>query len=586
MKPEYIEASRQMLARAIAEAAFEQSLAPRHLGDGRYRLELGEARYDFRARAGAWQWLWIEEDSLVRNGEPGWSVPEFLCDAREALGLSDIVLGNLIDEVQRSLQGALLQRRRLAGYPARELAGLSGPRLQGLLDGHPKFIANRGRLGWGLDELERYAPEAGRPFRLRWLAVAPELCNQGKSPDLDWPALWAQSLGRQALDTLLGTLAGQGKGHYLLLPVHPWQWQHCLIFAYGDWLADGRLLDLGEHGARYRPQLSIRTLSHDRDPGACDLKLALTILNTSCYRGIPGKHIGCGAALSDWLASLAGMDPELHGLIVQRELAGLHCPQPDQARLPGTPYRYNEMLGTVWRESLEAELGEGEQSRLLAAFMQRDLDGNSLIAEHIRRSGLTAEAWLERLFEVATVPLYHLMCRYGVGLVAHGQNLAVILKDHVPVRAAIKDFHGDLRLWSGALGPDDAAVSPCAASLAGLPDSVLPQLTQLPAAYLVHDLITGHMVTTLRFISPLLERELGFTEADFYALLARVLRRYQARQPALAERFKAFDLFTPTLARICLNKVRYRIGYDDSAERPLPALGTPLPNPLVNGDMQ
>jgi siderophore synthetase component len=39
-----------------------------------------------------------------------------------------------------------------------------------MTEGHPGFVANNGRVGFGLDGYERYAPEAGGAVRLVWLA--------------------------------------------------------------------------------------------------------------------------------------------------------------------------------------------------------------------------------------------------------------------------------------------------------------------------------------------------------------------------------------------------------------------------------
>jgi len=35
---------------------------------------------------------------------------------------------------------------------------------------------------------------------------------------------------------------------------------------------------------------------------------------------------------------------------------------------------------------------------------------------------------------------------------------------------------------------------------------------------------------------------------------------------------------------VCINRARFRIGYGDSNERPLPDLGEPLMNPLAAAD--
>lgn len=40
------------------------------------------------------------------------------------------------------------------------------------------------------------------------------------------------------------------------------------------------------------------------------------------------------------------------------------------------------------------------------------------------------------------IPFYHLLCRYGVALIAHGQNVTLVMKDYVPQRILLKDFEG------------------------------------------------------------------------------------------------------------------------------------------------
>ncbi|MEH0070940.1 IucA/IucC family C-terminal-domain containing protein [Pannonibacter sp. Pt2-lr] len=56
------------------------------------------------------------------------------------------------------------------------------------------------------------------------------------------------------------------------------------------------------------------------------------------------------------------------------------------------------------------------------------------------------EDWLKRLFEVSVVPLYHMLCRFGTGFIAHGQNITVVLERDMPAGIAIKDLQGDVDL--------------------------------------------------------------------------------------------------------------------------------------------
>ncbi|PAV25351.1 IucA/IucC family protein [Tamilnaduibacter salinus] len=556
--------NQRLMAKIIAESNYEGCLAPRQTDDQGWELTLGGHVYRFRARRTVWDFLRIEPHSLTRDGEPADSAAQLVVDAQASLGLTDIVLANFLEELQNTLAGDRIQQKRLSALSAGDLLELPAAEQEGLLDGHPKALANRGRMGWGQADLLAYSPEGGNRFRLRWLAVDPALTGThvGTAP-LDQCLTDSE---RNAIQKELGE-----RRDWPLVPVHPWQWDHRLQAQYAEPLARGQLVDLGVRGHWYRPQQSLRTLSNDAAPEHCDLKLALTILNTSCYRGIPAEPIAQGPALSQWLWEQSRQDPELHrtGLEVQRELAGCHVPHPQQSQVDGAPYRYHEMLGAVWRESMASKAREDERTMLMATLMQCDGQGRSLIAALIRRSGLAPEIWLTRLFDCVTLPIYHLLCAYGIGLVAHGQNLGLILRDNAPERVTIKDFHGDLR-----------CVDQPIPEAAGMPTSLLDSLKRLPPEYLVHDLITGHFVTTLRFISPLLEDDLGFHERHFYGLLAERIRAYQADHPELADRFDRFPLLRPTLERVCINRVRFRIGYEDHAERPLPELGEPLSNPL------
>jgi aerobactin synthase len=555
--------NRRLVAKIIAECSYEGCLHPDTLDSHRFRLMAGGHCYDFTARKTVWDYLWIQPASLTRDGQLATSAATAMLDFQGALGVNDMVLGNFLEELHNTLAGDRIQQAALSELTAADLLDLPATELESLLDGHPKALANRGRLGWGLSELNQYAPEAGNALHLRWLAA-----HRGCGLQVHGTPAPEQCLEEDLLDRWKQRFPAP---EWVFIPVHPWQWKQLIVIQYAAAIARGELVDLGTAGHRYRPQQSIRTLSNSDHPQHCDLKLSLTILNTSCYRGLPPGPIAMAPRLSSWLAGIAGSDPVLShaGMAVQRELGSVHIPQQAQHQLNGTPYRYREMLGAVWRESLLSKTANGEKAMLFATLMQTDGGGQALIAEIIRRSGLTTRDWLARLFERVTIPLYHLLCRYGIGMVAHGQNLGLILRDWQPQRVVVKDFHGDLR----------AAESPLP-ERQGVPKDILAGLKRLPPRHLLHDLYTGHMVTTLRFISPLVEEQCGMAESAFYQLLGERMIAYQQQHPELAEHFAEFDLLRPEMERVCINRVRFRIGYADDAQRPLPELGQPLNNPL------
>ncbi|QFT56124.1 IucA/IucC family siderophore biosynthesis protein [Microbulbifer sp. THAF38] len=574
--------NRTLLVKSLAELCYEQALIAKDEGAGRYSVTLKSGViYSFKGQLTVWDWLLIDAQTIERQFEgqalPADDAAQFFIDASEDLEATSSTLGNLLHELANTLVADVVLLQKREGLDAQALATLPDEQLQCLLDGHPKAMVNKGRIGWGAQEFNAYGTEAAQGVRLLWLAVRRDLAVSGNSEQWDWPQLLAESLDEAQLQQLDRACREKGVSwqEFLPLPVHPWQWQHHIRQHYAQQIFRGDLVLLGEFGDSYLPQVSLRTLSNLERPRALHVKLPLTVLNTSCYRGIPGKFMRCGPALSEWMQSLCDRDEQLQlrGTGILQEVAGLHVPHSHQESVEGTPYRYRELLGATWRQSPAGLCAEGERHLLMAALLQKDAGGKSVAAALIEASGLSVEAWLTHLFDATVVPLYHLLSRYGIGLVAHSQNLTLVLRDNKVVRVLLKDFQGDLRLAQGEF-PDRA----------DLPESAAQVLDQLPANYIIHDLFTGHFVTVLRYLSAQLMTEIGLGELEFYGVLAKVLRRYQksAQQDNadMTERFQQFNLFRPHIERVCINRVRLRQGYDDSAERPVPIVGGDLTNPL------
>lgn len=573
----WFRANRALIAKSLAELCYEQALRERDRGRGEFVVALGGVEYSFRARRTVWDWLHIEMASLNREcggrQSPAGDAAQFFIDAAQALQLDACTLGNLLHETANTLAAdtALLKARQ--DLDAQALARMPDEQLQCLLDGHPKAIVNKGRIGWGADEFAHYGTESARGVQLLWLAVEKELAVSGNGDDWPWRRLLGESLDEAEWQKLEQSCRRRGIdwSRHLPLPVHPWQWQRHIRQHYAGEIARGQIICLGALGDSYLPQVSLRTLSNRARPAALHLKLPLTVLNTSCYRGIPGRYIASGPGLSAWMQQLCERDPELRarGTDVLQEVAGVQVPHRHHEQVEGTPYRYREMLGATWRQSPAGKCAPGERHLLMAALLQSDDSGKPVAAALVEFSGLEMEQWLASLFEATVVPLYHLLCRYGVGLVAHAQNLTLVLRDDIPRRVLLKDFQGDLRLAEGDF-PERG----------DLPRDAERATGHLPPEYIVHDLFTGHFVTVLRYLSAQLLAATGLPERRFYGVLAEVLRRYQARHPELAARFETFDLFRPGIERVCINRVRLRQGYEDSAERPVPIVDGQLRNPL------
>lgn len=563
--------NREMVAKILAELEYERALTARETAAGRWQIALGSTVWRFTARRGIWGWLHIEPDSIAADDG---RAPEAECVLRQlasVLEMTDAQTAEHLEDLYATLRGDIRLLEAREGLAAEALIALDPDELQCLLSGHPKFIFNKGRRGWGLDALRQYAPEYRGRFRLRWVAVRREIMTWRCDPSCTIETLLLSALDAdeyrrfqqhwQALNLDDG---------WIPVPLHPWQWQQKIAIHFFPQLARADIVDMGEFGDAWLAQQSLRTLTNASRRADFDIKLPLTIYNTSCYRGIPGKYIAAGPLASRWLQQQFAQDDTLRrcGAQILGEPAAGYVTHTGYAALPSAPYRFQEMFGVIWRESPARYLRQGEQAILMAALMECDNDGVPLIAAWIARSGLEASVWLTRLFQALVIPFYHLLCRYGVALIAHGQNITLVMKDGVPQRILMKDFQGDMRLIDSDF-PETAT----------LPDEVKAVTARLSADYLIHDLQTGHFVTVLRFISRL-TLQCGIDETQFYQLLAAVLRDYMAQHPQMARRFALFDLFKPQIIRVILNPVKLTFSEQDGGSRMLPNYLTDLDNPL------
>lgn len=557
-------ACRAMLAKMLGEFAYEDLITPVPETDG-YRLELPTADYRYTARRGAYGSWQVDPDSITSTAEA--DPLRFLQHARHTLGLSGDTLGHLLRELTATL---LADTRQLATeLTAAELADLGHVELEGRQSGHPWIVPNKGRIGFSARDTAEWAPEARTPQRLPWLAVHRSLA-QYRGPaglyrrELDAPEDFRAVLGERAEE-------------YHLLPVHPWQWDEVILPLFAPQIAAGLIVPLPSDGNLRLPQQSIRSFFNLSHPERCTVKLPLSILNTLVWRGLPTERTLAAPAVTAWIHGLRDNDPFLRDecrVILLGEIASVAVDHPLYRDLPEVPYQYKELLGAIWREPLGPRLRPGERARTLAALLSTGSDGRALVTELVARSGLPARDWLRRLFAVMMPPLLHFLYQYGTVFSPHGEN-AIVVFDACdrPVRLAVKDFVDDVNITDQDL-PE----------LADLPAEVAAVLLREPPEYLCQFLHSGLFVGVYRYLAPLVERQLGVPEDEFWTLLSERILAHQRRFPELADRFKLFDLFTPRIDRLCLNRNRLLLdGYRDRPQRPHAAVHGQVDNALHPG---
>ncbi|MER5976250.1 IucA/IucC family siderophore biosynthesis protein [Streptomyces sp. NPDC001857] len=554
LSPERWETANRLLVRkALAEFAHERLLIPEPEGDdGRYvvRSDDGLTDYRFAAVRRALDHWQVDADSITRSRD-GVELPlaalDFFIELKTTLGLSEEILPVYLEEISSTLSGTCykLTKPRLTSA---ELARAGFQAIEtGMTEGHPCFVANNGRLGFGIHEYLSYAPETANPVRLVWLAAHRSRAAFTAGAGIEYESFVRQELGEETVERFEARLTDRGldPADYLLIPVHPWQWWNKLAVTFAAEVARGNLVCLGEGEDEYLAQQSIRTFFNSSHPEKHYVKTALSVLNMGFMRGLSAAYMEATPAINDWLARLIENDPVLRssGLSIIRERAavGYRHLEYEAATDRYSPYR--KMLAALWRESPVPSLEDGESLATMASLIHVDHEGRSVAGALIEQSGLAPTEWLRHYLEAYYTPLLHSFYAYDLVFMPHGENTILVLRDGVVQRAVYKDIAEEIAV----MDPD-----------AVLPPEVRRIRVEVPEDKKLLSIFTDVFDCFFRFLAADLAAEGVLDEREFWRTVAEVTRAYQDANPELAERFKQYDMFAPEFALSCLNRLQLR----------------------------
>ncbi|GDY65405.1 hypothetical protein SAV14893_047980 [Streptomyces avermitilis] len=452
-----------------------------------------------------------------------------------------------LEEISSTLSGTCFKLTK-PQIPVAELAEAGFQAIEtGMTEGHPCFVANNGRLGFGVHEYLSYAPETASPVRLVWLAAHRSRAAFTAGVGIEYESFLREELGEQTLNRFAATLRDQGldPDDYLLIPVHPWQWWNKLSVTFAAEVAQRRLVCLGEGDDEYLAQQSIRTFFNKSAPEKHYVKTALSVLNMGFMRGLSAAYMEATPAINDWLAQLVDNDPVLKstGLSVIRERAavGYRHLEYEAATDRYSPYR--KMLAALWRESPVPALQEGESLATMASLVHVDHAGASFAGALIERSGLSPVEWLRRYLRAYFTPLLHSFYAYDLVYMPHGENVILVLKDGAVQRAIYKDIAEEIAVL------DPQAV---------LPPAVERIRVEVPEDKKLLSIFTDVFDCFFRFLAADLADEGVLGEEDFWRTVAESVREYQESTPELADKFRQYDMFAPEFALSCLNRLQLR----------------------------
>ncbi|GAB1335776.1 desferrioxamine E synthetase DesD [Streptomyces sp. E-15] len=544
-------ANRLLLRKALAEFAHERLITPEEDGD-RYtvRSDDGLTHYRFSAERRALDHWQIDAGSLTRHRdgtELPLSVLDFCIELRESLGLSDEILPVYLEEISSTLSGTCykLTKPRITSA---ELATSGFQAIEtGMTEGHPCFVANNGRLGFGVHDYLSYAPETASPVRLVWLAAHRSRAAFTAGVGIEYESFLREELGGTTVERFRARLTDRGldPADYLFIPVHPWQWWNKLGVTFAAEVARDLLVCLGEGDDEYLAQQSIRTFFNTSAPHKHYVKTALSVLNMGFMRGLSAAYMEATPAINDWLAGLIESDPVLKatGLTIIRERAAVGYRHLEYERATDRYSPYRKMLAALWRESPVPALRDGETLATMASLLHVDHEGASFAGALIARSGLEPAEWLRGYLRAYYTPLLHSFYAYDLVFMPHGENTILVLRDGAVRRAVYKDIAEEIAV----MDPD-----------ADLPPEVRRIRVEVPEDTKLLSIFTDVFDCFFRFLAAHLAAESVLAEDDFWRTVAEVTREYQEANPRLADRFRRYDLFAPEFALSCLNRLQLR----------------------------
>ncbi|MFG1765395.1 IucA/IucC family protein [Micromonospora parva] len=550
-------ANRLLVRKALAEFTHERLLTPQAVTgpDERQWYEVhsddGTVSYRFAARVLALSHWQVDADSITRHRDGTSLAPDavdLIVELRDTLGLSARVLPVYLEEITSTLAGTAYKLAQAAPSAA-ELAEADFQTIEtSMSEGHPCFVANNGRLGFGVDEYHRYAPEAAAPVRLEWLAAHRDHSTFSSAADLDYDTLIEGELDAGTRDRFAATMADLGLdvADYHLIPAHPWQWWNKLAVTFAGELAERRLVHLGPGPDVYLAQQSIRTFFNVSEPGRHYVKTALSVLNMGFMRGLSAAYMEATPAINDWLADLIAGDEVLTGtgltVIRERAAVGYRHRQYEAATDRTSPYR--KMLAALWRESPVPDLAPGERLSTMAALLHVDDEGGSVAAALITRSGLAPEVWLRRYLDAYLTPLLHSFYAYDLAFMPHGENVILVLDEQDTVQRVIfKDIAEEIAVMSSDVE---------------LPAAVERIRIEVPDDTKLLSIFTDVVDCFLRHLNAVLVEAGVLAEDDFWRTVAACAADYFDRVPHLAERVRHYDLFAPEFTLSCLNRLQLR----------------------------
>ncbi|CAL2064049.1 IucA/IucC family siderophore biosynthesis protein [Tenacibaculum sp. 190524A05c] len=546
--------NRNLIKKALSEFSHELILTPEFLksenGWNHYRItsDCKQFTYEFNAKKYLLDHWYIDTKSITKRDGNTYNgsleALSFITEFRKPLGIPDQFLGTYLEEITSTLFGAAY---KLANekFLANELYNKSFQDIEhAMTEGHPCFVANNGRIGFNTNDYQLYAPEANKPFHIVWIGVHKNYASFTGVKDYDYDNLLCSELGEEKVYEFSQIIKDMDLdiNNYLFMPVHPWQWTNKITHVFAADIAQKNIVFVGESEDEYSAQQSIRTLFNVTNPEKLYTKGALSILNMGFMRGLSPYYMKSTPPITTWITDLLSEDPYLlnNGFTMLGEVAtmGYHN---HYYEVLGKTNPHNKMLSALWRESPFTKISSNQCVLTMAALLHLDSEDNSLLASLIENSPYGATTWIKHYLRAYLSPLLHCFYQYEFVFMPHGENLIMVLEEHTPVYVLMKDITEEVIVFNTKME---------------LPEHVDRLFTETTDTMKVLSIFTDVFDCFFRFMAAQLDTQIGFSEHNFWQLVAECIYEYQDEFPQFKEKYERYDLFVDEFDRCCLNRLQ------------------------------
>jgi siderophore synthetase component len=540
-----------LLKKTLSEFAHELLIVPIQNNNNSYSIFSPDktVEYTFEASILALNHWSISVNSIkktINNVAAPLRLLEFIIEFKDVLGISESLLPTYLEEITSTLYSTAYKISN-EKYSSKDLLDLDYQKIEhAMTEGHPCFVANSGKNGFNIDDFAEYSPEANAPIQLLWIAGHRSKATFSGIQNLNYKKVLQQELSAETIAVFENVITSQGYhiDDYYFFPVHPWQWFNKLALIFAPDIAEGHLVCLGYGEDEYSAQQSIRTFFNLSSPEKFYAKTALSVINMGFMRGLSPYYMESTPAITEWVADLVENDIYLQqkGFTLLGEVATIGYRNFLYEPL-GRSIPHNKMLAALWRESPIPKLDKGQKIMTMAALLHVDQSGNSFVSELIQKSGISVKSWISSYLDAYLSPLLHCFYQHEMVFMPHGENLILILENHVPVKAIMKDITEEVMVFNAEIP---------------LPEKVkrihIDIKEPLKILFLFNDVFQFYF----RFLSAVLEESKTLAEEDFWSLVADCITRYQEEHPHLKEQFKKYNLFDPEFDSCCLNRLQLR----------------------------